>query len=153
GPRAFARASMSSHAATLLRCSTPRSAPILAVTPWRGEPSPRLAKRLALACSRVPDVLQLLPHRGGGAETYIDLLEGGRYRHERVAFSTSRSWLAGSPSIAWHVPVVAWKARSFDVVHAHGDVAAMLALPALTLRRSVWSPQGLHLLRRAQGRG
>src|SRR4051812_21038214 len=29
----------------------------------------------------------------------------------------------------------------------------MLALPALTLRRSVWSPQGLHLLRRADGGG
>ena len=59
---------------------------------------------------RVPDVLQLLPHRGGGAETYIDLLEGGRYRHERIAFSTSRSWIAGAPSIAWHVPAAAWQA-------------------------------------------
>jgi glycosyltransferase involved in cell wall biosynthesis len=99
----------------------------------------------------VPDVLQVLPHRGGGAETYIDLLEGGRYRHQRVAFSTSRSPLAAAPSIALNVPRIARRARSFDVVHSHGDVASMLALPALRARPSVWSPAGLHLLRRAQG--
>jgi glycosyltransferase involved in cell wall biosynthesis len=99
----------------------------------------------------VPDVLQVLPHRGGGAETYIDFLEGGRYRHERVAFSTSRSWVSGAPSIAVRVPVVARRARSFDLVQAHGDVAAMLALPALRRRPSVWAPAGLHLLRRAEG--
>ena len=99
----------------------------------------------------MPEVLQLLPHRGGGAETYIDLLEGGRYRHERAAFSTSRSWLAGAASIALHVPLIAARAGRFDVVHVHGDVAAMLALPALRRRPSVWSPAGLHLLRRTGG--
>ncbi|HEX6714688.1 MAG TPA: glycosyltransferase family 4 protein [Thermoleophilaceae bacterium] len=99
----------------------------------------------------MPRVLQVLPHRGGGAETYIDLLEGGRYQHERVALSTSRSPLAAAPSIALGVPRVARRARSFDVVQSHGDVASMLALPALRSRPSVWAPAGLHLLRRAEG--
>src|SRR4051794_12873845 len=96
-------------------------------------------------------VLHVLPHRGGGAEIYIDLLEGGRYEHERIAFSTGREWYLAPPSIAANVPRVARRARGFDVVHVHGDVAATLALPALRSRPSVWSPAGLHFLRRAQG--
>ncbi len=99
----------------------------------------------------MPTVLHVLPHRGGGAESYIDLLAGGRYTHERIAFSTSRSLAAGAPSIVANVPRVALRSRRFDVVQAHGDVAAMLALPALRGRPSVWAPAGLHLLRRATG--
>ena len=98
-----------------------------------------------------PRVLHLLPHRGGGAETYIDFLEGGRYEHERAAFSTSRAWYLAPPSLAVRVPMNARLARQFDLVHAHGDVASMLALPALRRRPSVWAPQGLHFLRRAEG--
>jgi glycosyltransferase involved in cell wall biosynthesis len=99
----------------------------------------------------MPRVLQLLPHRGGGAEIYIDLLEGGRFEHERMAFSTAREWYLAPPSIALNVPRVARRARGFDLVHVHGDVAATLALPALRARPSVWSPAGLHFFRRAAG--
>jgi glycosyltransferase involved in cell wall biosynthesis len=49
------------------------------------------------------------------------------------------------------VPAIARRARQFDVVQAHGDVAALLALPVLRSRPSVWTPAGLHLLRRVQG--
>jgi glycosyltransferase involved in cell wall biosynthesis len=98
-----------------------------------------------------PRVLHLLPHRGGGAESYIDMLEGGRYAHERTAFSASRAWYLAPPSLAARVPLNARRARGFDLIHAHGDVASMLALPALRSRPSVWAPQGLHLLRRATG--
>ncbi|MFL5894398.1 MAG: glycosyltransferase family 4 protein [Thermoleophilaceae bacterium] len=99
----------------------------------------------------MPRVLQILPHPGGGAEAYIDLLEGGRYAHERAAFARSRTWYLAAPAIAVRVPAIARRARGFDVVHVHGDVAAMLALPALRARPSVWAPAGLHLLRRASG--
>ena len=90
-----------------------------------------------------PRVLHLLPHRGGGAETYIDFLEGGRYEHERAAFSTSRAWYLAPPSLAVRVPMNARLARQFDLVHAHGDVASMLALPALRRRRSLRGVEGL----------
>ena len=96
-------------------------------------------------------VLHILPHRGGGAEIWIDTLEGGRYAHERAALSTSRAWYLAAPSIALAVPAIARRARQFDLVQAHGDVAAILALPVLRSRPSVWTPAGLHLLRRAQG--
>lgn len=93
-------------------------------------------------------VLHVLPHRGGGAETYLDLLERlDGVEHRRMALSTARSPLAATPSIARHAPAVARAARDADLVHAHGDVAAVLSLP---LRGPlVWTTHGLHLLRRA----
>src|SRR3954451_21677215 len=98
-----------------------------------------------------PRALHVLPHRGAGAAVFIDMLEGGRYDYQRVALSDSRAWYLAPPSIAMAVPRATRTARACQVVHAHGDVAAMLALPALRVRPSVWSPAGLHLLRRAQG--
>jgi glycosyltransferase involved in cell wall biosynthesis len=79
------------------------------------------------------------------------MLEGGRYEHERMPIARSRSWYAAAPSIAAGVPAVVRRARDFDLIQAHGDVAALLALPALRARPAVWTPQGLHLLRRATG--
>src|SRR4051812_23071228 len=99
----------------------------------------------------VRSVLHILPHRGGGAETWIDMLEGGRYVHERAPLSESRIPYRAAPSIARAIPALARRAHSFDVVQAHGDVAALLALRPLHTRPSIWTPQGLHLLRRAQG--
>jgi glycosyltransferase involved in cell wall biosynthesis len=97
-------------------------------------------------------VLHLLPHRGGGAESYLDLLEGlDGYRHERVAFSASRELARAVPSIAGRWPGIARRARRANLLHAHGDVATLLALPLLRARPSVWVPHGLHLLRRAEG--
>ncbi len=97
-------------------------------------------------------VLHVLPHRGGGAETYLDLLEGLEgFEQERVALSAARSPLRAAPSIAAQWPRIALRARRASVVHAHGDAAAILALPLLGRRPSVWTTHGLHLLRRAQG--
>jgi glycosyltransferase involved in cell wall biosynthesis len=45
-----------------------------------------------------------------------------------------------------------WRAaRLADIVHVHGTRAALWALPALVGRRSVFTPHGLHLLRRPSG--
>ena len=77
-------------------------------------------------------VLHLLPHPGGGAETYIDVLEGlDGYRHERVPFSTTRSRRRGVASLIARWPGIARRARAADIVHAHGDSAAILAAPLL----------------------
>lgn len=97
-------------------------------------------------------VLHLLPHRGGGAETYIDLLERiDGMRHARMALSAGRSPAAGAASIGPRYPLLLRRVLGADVVHVHGDAATMLALPLLGLRPAVWTTHGLHLLRRADG--
>ncbi|HTN26003.1 MAG TPA: glycosyltransferase, partial [Solirubrobacteraceae bacterium] len=48
-------------------------------------------------------------------------------------------------------PRIAAAARRADLVHAHGDVAATLALPLLRAFPSVVTTHGLHFLRRATG--
>jgi glycosyltransferase involved in cell wall biosynthesis len=101
---------------------------------------------------RVPSVLHVLPHRGGGAETVLDLLnalEG--WSQERVPLSRSRRPLAAGPSIAVNWPRIARAARQRDLVHAHGDVTAVLTTPILRREVSVWHTHGLHFLRRATG--
>jgi glycosyltransferase involved in cell wall biosynthesis len=97
-------------------------------------------------------VLHVLPHRGGGAETYIDLLDGmDGYVHERAALSSAREPLRSVPSIARRWPRIARRARRADLVHAHGDVASTLVLPLLRSRPSVVTTHGLHFLRRSGG--
>ncbi len=97
-------------------------------------------------------VLHILPHRGGGGETYIDLLEGmAGFEHERMPLSAGRTPASAAASIPLRWPRIALAARRADLVHAHGDVAAALALPLLRAFPSVVTTHGLHFLRRATG--
>jgi glycosyltransferase involved in cell wall biosynthesis len=97
-------------------------------------------------------VLHVLPHPGGGAETYIDLLEGLEgYRHRRVVLSPTRSRLRGVPSVLARQREIRRLARGADLVHVHGDMAAMLAAPGLRERPLVITTHGLHRLRRSTG--
>ncbi|MBW3652705.1 MAG: 2-C-methyl-D-erythritol 2,4-cyclodiphosphate synthase [Actinobacteria bacterium] len=97
-------------------------------------------------------VLHILPHRGGGAETYIDALEEiAGLEHRRVALSRGRTPLSAAFSLPAGYPSIARAARDADLVHAHGDVAAMLALALLRARPSVVTTHGLHFLRRSTG--
>ncbi len=97
-------------------------------------------------------MLHVLPHRGGGAETYVDLLERlGGFEHERVALSGGRTPLSAATSLPRGYPAIARAAAGADLVHAHGDVAAVLALPLLRRSPSVVTTHGLHFLRRARG--
>ena len=96
-------------------------------------------------------VLHILPHPGGGAETYIDLLEGLEgYEHERLPLSAQRRPLRALPSIAARRRPLSRAARGADLVHVHGDTSAVLA-PRPPGTPMVWSTHGLHLLRRASG--
>jgi glycosyltransferase involved in cell wall biosynthesis len=80
-------------------------------------------------------VLHVLPHPGGGGETYVSALAGMEgYRAERI-------YLAEVP----------WRLRAHDLLHVHGEVAAGCCLPGLLLRPSVVTLHGLHLLRRLEG--
>lgn len=97
-------------------------------------------------------MLHVLPHRGGGAETYIDLLERlDGFEHERVALSRGRTPLSAATSLPRGYPAIARAAAGADLVHAHGDVAALLALPLLRRSPSVVTTHGLHFLRRTRG--
>ena len=97
-------------------------------------------------------MLHVLPHRGGGGETYVDLLEGGSsFGHERLTLSAGRTPAQALASLPASWPAVARAARRADLVHVHGDTATLLALPLLWGRPSVVTTHGLHLLRRARG--
>ena len=104
----------------------------------------------------MPAVLHVLPHRGGGAETYLKLLEEiPGYTHEVFALAAASSARSAAPSIVRRWPALARRVRAAELVHVHGDAAALLSLPLLARAPSVWTTHGLHLLRRrpAVGRG
>jgi glycosyltransferase involved in cell wall biosynthesis len=97
-------------------------------------------------------VLHVLPHPGGGGETYVDLLEGLEgYRHQRIPLSVTRSRLGGVPSVLGRRREVQRLAESADLVHLHGDMAAMIAGPGLGGRPLIFTTHGLHRLRRSSG--
>jgi glycosyltransferase involved in cell wall biosynthesis len=97
-------------------------------------------------------VLHVLPHPGGGAETYIDLLEGLEgFEHQRVALSATRSRRRGVRSVLSRRRTVRRLAGDADLVHVHGDMAAMLVAPGLRNRPLVITTHGLHRLRRSTG--
>ena len=94
-------------------------------------------------------VLHVLPHPGGGGETYVDLLDAmPGYRFTRV-------YLAPSPRLSLRLGSglidVARRSRRHDLVHVHGEVAAGLCLPVLATRPSIVTLHGLHLVRRLSG--
>lgn len=96
-------------------------------------------------------VLHVLPHPGGGGETYVDALERMEgYRFTRV-FLAPDARPAGHASVVRRAFEVQRGARAYDLVHVHGEVAASLCLPAIARSPSVVTLHGLHLLRRAGG--
>ena len=99
-----------------------------------------------------PRVLHVLPHRGGGGETYIDILERlPGLAHERVYLSAGRTPASGLASIPLRWPGATVRAQRANLIHAHGDVASTLVWPLLRAHRAVVTTHGLHMLRRVQG--
>lgn len=97
-------------------------------------------------------VLHVLPHRGGGAETYIDLLDAlPNFDSQRAALSRHRTPIRAAGSIMLGYRRVAARARRADLLHVHGDMAAVLCLPLVRTQSAVWTTHGLHFLRRARG--
>jgi glycosyltransferase involved in cell wall biosynthesis len=100
----------------------------------------------------VTDVLHILPHPGGGAETHIDLLERlPGTTHRRMSLSQGRTPVEGARSIPRNWPAIRRAAASADLVTVHGDLPAMLSWPILRARPSIWVTHGLHFSRRSSG--
>ncbi len=97
-------------------------------------------------------IIHILPHPGGGAEMVVDLLSEieGWQHHKVYLSSTRRAWLAG-PSIAATLMRLRRDAPSAAVLHAIGDVVAMICVRELRARPSVFGTHGLHFLRRTTG--
>jgi glycosyltransferase involved in cell wall biosynthesis len=97
-------------------------------------------------------VLHVLPHAGGGGDTYVDVLDEMQgYTFERVYVAPQRK--PGAGQLLAGVLELRRLLRGYDLLHVHGEGAAALFLPLLAARRSVATLHGLHLLRRAHGLG
>jgi glycosyltransferase involved in cell wall biosynthesis len=103
--------------------------------------------------ARIKTVVHLLPHPGGGGETYVDLLSRmDGYRFERVMLLPEQGRERRLADAIRLVPRAGLGAlRHADLLHVHGEGASALALAALAARRSVVTLHGLNVLRRSSG--
>jgi glycosyltransferase involved in cell wall biosynthesis len=100
--------------------------------------------------SRERSVLHVLPHAGGGGDTYVDVLSDmAGYAFRRVYVAPRRK--PGVGEIATGLLELRAVLRGYDILHVHGEGAAGMFLPLLAARRSVVTLHGLHLLRRVSG--
>ena len=94
----------------------------------------------------------MLPHRGGGGETYIRMLEPlPGYEHRRFYLSSGRRPANALASLPIRWPQLAACLRQTDLVHSHGDAASVIVLPLLRARPAVMTTHGLNLVRRLGG--
>jgi glycosyltransferase involved in cell wall biosynthesis len=95
-------------------------------------------------------VLHVLPHAGGGGDTYVDVLgEMPGYRMRRIYVAPKRK--PGVGEVAAGMIDLVRRLRDYDIVHVHGEATAGLFLPVIAARPSVVTLHGLHLLRRVDG--
>jgi glycosyltransferase involved in cell wall biosynthesis len=97
-------------------------------------------------------VLHVLPHPGGGGETYVDVLG------DMSGYRFSQAYLAPSPTpsigqLARGLGAAIRRAGRHDLLHVHGEAAGGLCLPLLATRPSVVTLHGLNLTRRLSGLG
>lgn len=95
-------------------------------------------------------VLHVLPHPGGGGETYVDVLHTmPGYRVGRLYVAASRNPTARE--VARGVREVWRRAGEHDLLHVNGETSAGLFLPLLARRPALVTLHGLHFLRRSVG--
>jgi glycosyltransferase involved in cell wall biosynthesis len=93
-------------------------------------------------------VLHVLPHPGGGGETYLEQLETmPATRFEHLELTRHRRPVELGPGLVR----LARSVRRHDLVHVHGDSAALACWTVLGRRPTVITLHGSHLLRRSSG--
>jgi glycosyltransferase involved in cell wall biosynthesis len=93
-------------------------------------------------------ILHVLPHAGGGGQTYIEQLETMRaFRFERFELTKRRQPIELGSGLARLARTV----RKHDLIHIHGDSAALASWPVTGGRPTVITLHGSHLLRRRSG--
>lgn len=100
----------------------------------------------------MPRVLHILPHRGGGGETVVKTISSlNTYEHDFYYLADSRKAHRAVPSLMRGLSRLRHAVKPVDLVHVSGDTPILLTDPLLHGSPTVWSTQGLHLLRRSQG--
>ena len=95
-----------------------------------------------------PTVLHVMPHPGAGGERYVEMLETMEgFGFRRVALTEHRGKLEVLPGLVR----ARRSAREVDLVHIHGDSAAIACLRIIRRQPTVITFNGLHLWRRARG--
>jgi glycosyltransferase involved in cell wall biosynthesis len=93
-------------------------------------------------------VLHVLPEPGGGGETYADQLDSlPGYGFDR--FHLTRD--ARPRQVPGGLVRLGRSIGEYDLVHVHGDSAALVCLPLLRRRPTVITLHGAHLMRRSSG--
>src|SRR4051812_6248701 len=93
--------------------------------------------------SNASRILHVLPHPGGGGETYVDhlaRLSGYHFERRFVASGPKPSAAALAGALSAQLA-----GSRFDLLHVHGEVVGGLCLPSLALRPSVVTINGSHL--------
>ena len=149
-PSAGASRSLKDRLSTTTSCPPPASSRAT----WEPISPPPTTRCLSQAqSSLVPamsaaQILHVVPHPGGGGETYIRYLESmGDVRFESLPLTEY-----GSPH---ETPAglvrLARAMGGYDVVHIHGDSSALVSLPVIGRRPTVITLNGVHLARRTRG--
>ena len=101
----------------------------------------------------VRTVFHVMPHPGGGGETYVEALSRmDGYRFERAFVCPTQESEHRLTDALRALPRAGFGAlRGADVLHVHGEVASALLLPAIAARRSVVTLHGLNVVRRSSG--
>src|SRR5262249_44491731 len=105
-------------------------------------------RHLVCTAMAVPRILHVVPHPGGGGETYIrelDALDGFRFdplapTENRHPYETPRGLMRLRRAIPDH-----------DLLHIHGDSASLVSLPVIGRLPAVITLNGVHLARRMRG--
>src|SRR5262249_3066783 len=105
-------------------------------------------RHLVCTAMAAPRILHVVPHPGGGGETYIRELEAlDGFRFDQLALTENRHPYEPPRGLARLRRAI----PEHDLLHVHGDSASLVSLPVLGRLPAVITLNGIHLARRMRG--